>query len=407
MSEQTVTTARSTSRQLVEKGIYRRPSSKSHTGVLYSVYHEGKFISKETDGTPLYELTAARARRGVLIDSTRRGEKPVLATATTFGELAGDWYAIKARGKRSSTLTSYRQGLDLVLLPALGKRKIASIDEDTISRLIQALEERGLNAIDPKRPVRGLSGNTIDSYLKPLSGTLKLALRRRLISHNPFANLTPDERPRQGMQETQYDWSEEEITGLLAAAAQLFAGRQRDFTTLLRLAATTGLRISEILGLQWRDLDRAAGVLHVERQYGRDGVYGPPKTRAGVREVPVTDEVRDELIALRLRSRFSQDGDPVFCTKTGKPYDYANVYRWGWLPARDAAGLPAHLTLHQLRHAAASRLIAAGLDPVTVAAILGHDDPAITLKVYAHQWAAQKDRQAEIARIKAAMGGAS
>jgi integrase len=70
------------------------------------------------------------------------------------------------------------------------------------------------------------------------------------------------------------------------------------------------------------------------------------------------------------------------------------VTRRGWEAARDRAGLPSTLTFHQLRHVAASRLIAAGLDPVTVAAILGHEDPSITLKTYAHLWNKQDKHDA-------------
>jgi integrase len=61
-----------------------------------------------------------------------------------------------------------------------------------------------------------------------------------------------------------------------------------------------------------------------------------------------------------------------------------------WEPARDAAGLPSSLTLHSLRHAAASRLINAGVDPVTVAAVLGHEDAVTTLRIYGHLYDRQK-----------------
>ena len=57
-------------------------------------------------------------------------------------------------------------------------------------------------------------------------------------------------------------------------------------------------------------------------------------------------------------------------------------------------GLPSTLTLHDLRHAAASRLIHAGLDPVTVAAVLGHEDAVVTLQVYAHLWDRKRSDEA-------------
>ena len=114
--------------------------------------------------------------------------------------------------------------------------------------------------------------------------------------------------------------------------------------------------------------------------------YGPPKTKAGTRRIALPPDLRDELIALRLRSDFSLDEYPVFASLTGTPLGHRNVLRRGWEPARDMAKLPPSLTLHDLRHAAASRLINARLDPVTVAAVLGHEDATVTLKVYAHLW---------------------
>src|SRR5262249_901027 len=142
----------------------------------------------------------------------------------------------------------------------------------------------------------------------------------------------------------------------------------------------------ETLGLRWKDFDRDASTLTVARQWGRDGSYGPPKTRAGARRIPLPSDLRDELIAFRLSSEYSQDEHPICASKAGTPLTHRNLTRRGFEPARDLAGLPSHVTFHDLRHAAASRLIAAGLDPVTVSKVLGHEDATTTLRVYAHTW---------------------
>jgi integrase len=105
-----------------------------------------------------------------------------------------------------------------------------------------------------------------------------------------------------------------------------------------------------------------------------------------VRRIALPPDLRDELIALRLRSSFSKDDDPIFASLAGTPLSHRNVLRRGWEPARDEAGLPSSLTLHELRHAVASRLIHAGLDPVTVASVQGHKDATTTLRLYGHQY---------------------
>jgi integrase len=88
---------------------------------------------------------------------------------------------------------------------------------------------------------------------------------------------------------------------------------------------------------------------------------------------------------------------PIFSSREGTPLGHRNVTGRGFEPARDLAGLPSHLTLHDLRHAAASRLIRCGLDPVTVANVLGHEDANVTLGVYGHLW--DRERTDEAVRI--------
>jgi integrase len=154
-----------------------------------------------------------------------------------------------------------------------------------------------------------------------LQGVLAYAVRRGAINSNPFAVLTDDDRPDRGEQAPAHEWTDDELEGLFAASAGLAAKRESryDHTPLLRLVAALGLRKGEALGLRWEDFDKTAGVLHVRRQWLVSGVYGPPKTKAGTRRIALPSKLRDELIALRLRSDFSLDEDPVFASLQGTP----------------------------------------------------------------------------------------
>ena len=100
-----------------------------------------------------------------------------------------------------------------------------------------------------------------------------------------------------------------------------------NYTPLLRTALFTGLRLGELLGLQWQDVDLREGVLHVRRQHTRLGEYAPPKTKAAVRRIPLSEEMTRALAALRLHSRYSDDDDPVFAGRTGKPLKHRNATR--------------------------------------------------------------------------------
>jgi integrase len=365
----------------------------------YLVYHAGSYVLVEGgEAEAIAKQAELRGRRA-------RGERVVVNDRTTFAKFAEDeWYKAKAPRLRKRTARQYRDGLNLVLLPRFGSWRIAAIDAQAISDLIRDLEREGLHAIDSKRPVRQLGRSSIDNYLKPLQGVLGLAVRRRLIANNPFDHLTADDRPKREEKAPKRRYGPKDIEALFAASEALARKPEsrHDYTPLLRLTAALGLRLGETLGLMWSDFRKDEPALYIERQWTLASDYGPPKTEAGVRRIALPSGLRDELIALRLRSRFSQDDDPIFASSRGTPLLHRNVTRRGFEPAKLAAGLDG-LTFHRLRHLAVSRLIRGGLDPVTVAAMMGHEDVSTTLKVYAETW----DEVETDAAVRAALSGAS
>lgn len=339
-------------------------------------------------------------------------ERAARANEEAFAEAAEEWFAARQAGKRPlrpRTAELYRSGIDLVLLPRFGRWSLADIDADAIASLTRGLEREGLHAIDPGRRVRPLGSSSIENYLKPLHGIFRYGVRRRWIGSNPFAVLIDEDRPMQVERARPYEWTTDELDALVSASKRIAerTGRGRrggksryDYSPLLSLAATLGLRLSEVLGLRWEDLDNDADVLRVRRQWLPRGEYGPPKTKRGDRDIPLTAALLRDLRALRLRSKFSLDEHPIFSSRTGTPLGHRNVTRRGFEPAREEAGLPSLLTFHDLRHAVASRLIAAGLEETIVADVLGHD--VTTLRTtYAHVF----DRQRKAGAVRAAIAG--
>jgi integrase len=163
---------------------------------------------------------------------------------------------------------------------------------------------------------------------------------------------------------------------------------------LVTTALYSGLRISELLGLIWEDIDFAAGLIRVRAQLSRAHQGEParrvaPKTPASVREVPLVEQLSHQLAAHKQASPFATPGDWIFATSHGTPYGHRNVARCVLTRAEDAAQLNGDgwppLRFHDLRHTFTSHLIVdLGLDVAQVSRILGHARITIALDVYTH-----------------------
>jgi integrase len=125
------------------------------------------------------------------------------------------------------------------------------------------------------------------------------------------------------------------------------------------------------------DIDLDEQVLHVRRQWTLTRTLTSPKTRSGVRRVPLTSDTVAFLRRLKFASKFSQDTD-LFFTTTGRPMGHRNVRTRGFERAGDEAGLDPRLTFHSTRHAFASRCAHRGVPITTLSAALGHADISIT-----------------------------
>lgn len=320
----------------------------------------------------------AVAEYGELRGKIAKGEKIAPASAR-FRDVAEQWYEGKTNRLRLWTLKGYRASLDKEVLPTFGHLKLRDIDVEHVARWIRKLE------------ARGLSSSTINSHVLPLSGTFDLARRRGLMSMNPCSLLTVDDRPAKRERRQDHVWSDEEIAALIQSAEHLARQPESryDYSSLVRVALYSGLRLGELLGLQWQDIDLQEGILRVQRQWTRTGDYAEPKTKAALRRLPLSADLTKYLAAHKLRSRFSGDDDPVFASRNGKPLSHRNVQRRGFEPAAELAGIGG-VTFHSMRHAFASRMIARGIEAVTLASLMGHEDARVTLSRYVHLFDRQK-----------------
>ncbi len=173
--------------------------------------------------------------------------------------------------------------------------------------------------------------------------------------------------------------------------------------------------MSEALGLRWEDIDFEQRELHVRFQLDETtGTLKRPKTRAGTRSVPLLPMVEQALREHRknqLALGLAGAERCVFTTATGKPLDRHNVRNQGIVPAAEKAGLhtpgATTVTTHDLRRTFVSHLILGlGLDPVSVAKIVGHANVSMTLNTYAEEFDKAHHRDDLFARIDKAGFGA-
>jgi site-specific recombinase XerD len=282
------------------------------------------------------------------------------ARTVSFAAARDEWLArLRSSGRSSSALTAYRVALD-DLLAFLDQR--AGSDAFAESTIVAHLDAYRLRA-RPAAATYYRRFTLLRHFFRWLS--------RRSGTPDPFLELAAPKKPQQ-----EADWLRpEEFARLLAAACAPLRARaglaERDRLVLLALVAT-GLRRSELIALNWADLE-----LEVPRPslLVRAGKGGRPRRQ------PLPAQLARELAQLR-QSLHAAAADPVFCGLAGgrlQPTILANLIR----RAARNAGLDKRVTAHTLRHTAATWLRQETGDARLVAAYLGHAD-LLTVSRYAH-----------------------
>jgi integrase len=242
-----------------------------------------------------------------------RGEK-IVSTKHSFAEAAEAAFELNQGRWNERVRENYRSSLDNHVLPYFDGF-LKDYDWESIIEFRKHLE------------AKGLSGWTVRNIFKPLRVTFSYALKKRWIAHNPMGDLEQGDGPTVEARKPLI-LSPEQIAALLSKAG--------DYRTFVELGFY-GLRKGEVLGLTWGDLDRENLTLRVDKQWRKDGVVSTPKTKASVRVVGIEEATARRLTLLRLKSKHSQDSDPILCTRTGTHLLHSNVHRsWtglGWLLA--------------------------------------------------------------------------
>ncbi len=332
---------------------------------------------------------------------------------------AGEGWIIQARhdGLERSTVTQYRQHLDLHITPFLGAKKLSQLTGPLVKDFQRLLREKGR------------SPQMVKKITSSLGSILSEAQESGLVSQNVVREMQQRKRHQRGQAKRHKRKLEigkdipdkDEIRAMLATAQ----GRWRP---LVVTALFTGMRASELRGLTWANVDLDGQTLTVRQRADKWNDIGSPKSAAGEREIPlapmVVNTLREWKLTCPRRNRTEeQPGGElhyVFPNGLGNVEEHCNILTRGFGPLQIAAGitvdsgkrdqdgkpiLKAKYGLHALRHAAASLFIEQGMKPKRVQEIMGHSTMSMTLDPYPHLYPAPEDDQAAMAQLQARLLG--
>ena len=273
--------------------------------------------------------------------------------------------------RRPSTAAQVETNLRRHVLPFFGHRPLGAVRRSEINAWMRG------------RSQAGLEGSTVELLLRLVATIFRAAVADRLIASSPCQGVKPPKVEPRHVEPLPV----EAVEALAAAVPDRYRG-------LVVLAAGTGLRQGECLGLTVDRVDFLRRTLRVDRQLvlvaGAEPGLGPPKTAASHRTIPLPQVVLDALAAHLAAYPAGRDGF-VFTNERCGPIR-RNRFSEVWRPAVAAAGAPPETGFHDLRHFYASLLIRHGESVKVVQSRLGHASAAETLDTYSHLWPDSDDR---------------
>jgi integrase len=321
--------------------------------------------------------TAARAWLRDRTAETAAGR--VTDREVTVGEFLVDWLGSLGMAQlEAATISWYRSAVHKHIIPVIGGVKLAKLTPVTVEAFLDGKAKSG--RLDGKG---GLGPASVRRLAITLGKALTAAVRAGLLPANPVALAAKPKVPAQDV--TADVWTPEHVAMFLEAT------RTDRLAPMWRTATMTGLRLQELAGLGWRDVDLEAGVVSVRRartQVDGEIIVKGPKTPSSRRTVDLdegTVRVLGRWKVAQLEERMAagpawESGDWVFTDELGRPWRPDGI-RYRLQKAVAAAGLPP-TDVKGLRHAHATALLKAGVHHKVVQERLGHSSSRVTLDVY-------------------------
>ena len=296
-----------------------------------------------------------------------------------YGIWLDEWFCnyIRPSSKRK-TCERYSEIIEKRLKVKLGEYELDELTPLVLQRYITELIESG-----NMKTGKGLAANSVNGIITVIQNSLKLAYALGTIKEYAADKIR---RPKTKEKEvTCFTLSEQKKIERAA-----LSGKKTKWLGIV-VCLYTGLRIGELLALEWKDVDFQKGMLTVSksRHEGKDenGRYAQivdsPKTVSSRRCIPLPKQILCELRMLKRKSR------SVYVISNGESSIPVRSYQRSFERLLKKLDIP-HKGFHALRHTFATRALECGMDVKMLSELLGHKDPAVTLRRYVHSLMEQK-----------------
>lgn len=328
------------------------------------------FTGRDATGRP---TQVSRTVRGTKRDARRvaaqlESHAPSHAAGRTVADVLSAWREVNDTIWSVASVRDYRSRARLIAEDVVGRTAIARLGVGDVERWHSRMRHCGVG----------------ESAIRSRHAVLRSALSQAVRWGWVGTNVAAAARLKHAKRSPRTSMADGDVRAVISAAESVDPAAG----LALRLAAITGARRSELAALQWRDFDVKAGRLRIDSSIvvlRGDGQAGPtlvdaPTKTADFRLVHLDEGTETSAAVLRAQR---EGVSPYLFSLTSDPPNPDRI-GWWWRRARSLSGIDAKWRLHDLRHWSATTAIGRGHDLRTVAGRLGHANPAMTLRTYAH-----------------------